>query len=124
MRLIEQLQEMVAAHTTAPPDDPELEQAAPNLYEMLTLDKWADGTDRILPQLLIERTPGGYRATLKDDALCIRKSALCNRLSDVPAALERALLDREVPWESFKSYRNRGGPKVPERPSTSKRKRR
>lgn len=124
MRLIEQLQQMVAAHTVAPPDDPDLEAAAPNLFELLTMDKWADGSDRILPQLIVERVPGGFKATLKDDSLCIRKSALCNRLGDLPAALEKALLDQEQPWESFKSYRNKGGPKLPEQPSTSRRRKR
>jgi len=46
------------------------------------------------------------------------------RLSDVPVALEKAIVDPDLPWESFKSYRNKGGPKVPDQTSTSKRRKR
>jgi len=124
MRLIEQLQQMVAAHVVRPPDDPEVEAACPNLWEMVTIDKWGDGTDRMLPQLVIERIDGSYKITLKDHSLCIQKSAVANRLQDLPAALEKALVDQEMPWESFKSYRNKQGAKVPEQPSPSRKKRR
>lgn len=124
MRLIEQLQQMVAANVVLPPDDPEFAEQCPNLWEMLVTDKWGDGTARMLPQLAIERISGGYKATLKDHSLLIQKSAVANRLCDVPKALEAALCDQAVPWEIFKSYRNKAGAKVPEQPSTSRRKRR
>lgn len=124
MRLIEKLAAMVAEKAVMPPSDADVEKIAPNLWEMLTLDKWGDGTERLLPQIVIERVPGGYRATLKDDSLCIRKSALVNRLADVPAALEAVLVDEGIPWETFKSYRNRGGPKVPGEKTTGRKKRR
>lgn len=124
MRLIDELQQMVAAKVTTPPTDPEVEEHCPNLWEMLTADKWGDGSERMLPVLKIERVSGGYKATLQDDALCIKKSAHALTLGDVPKALEKALLDQETPWESFKSYKNKQGPKVPEQLSTRKGKRR
>jgi hypothetical protein len=124
MRLIEQLQQMVAANVVLPPDDPEVSEACPNLWEMITADKWGDGTTRMLPQLIIERVSGSYKVTIKDHSLCIQKSAVANRLHDCWGALEKALVDQETPWESFKSYRNKQGAKVPEQPSTSKRRRR
>jgi len=124
MRLIEQLAKAVAERRMQPPADPDVEQGAPFLWEMLTADTWADGTERILPQIVIERVPGAYKVTLKDDALCIRKSCLVPRWCDIVALLERALADEELPWEGFKSYRNRQGPKVPGEKSTRQRKRR
>jgi len=124
MRLIDQLQMMVAEKVTTPPTDQAVEEACPNLWEMLTQDKWADGSDRILPVLQIERVSGGYKASLQDHALLIKKTAMVGTLAEVPAALERALIDQDVPWETFKSYRNKQGPKVPEKNTPSKRRRR
>lgn len=124
MRLIEQLQQAVAAGGMAPPADDQVEQRCPNLWEMLTTDKWGDATDRILPEMVIERVPGGYKVTLRDHALCIRKSALCLTLGDAWDALERALTDSTTPWEAFASYRNKKGPKVEEAPSTRRKKKR
>jgi len=122
MRLIDELQQMVALKVTTPPNDPDVEEAAPNLWQMLTLDKWADGSDRMLPVIKIERVSGGYRATLQDDALCIKKSCMVAVLADVPKALEKAIVDPELPWENFKSYKNKQGPKVAEPTSTRRKK--
>jgi len=124
MRLIDELQQMVAARVTTPPTDPEVEEHCPFLWQMLTFDKWADGSERMLPVIKIERVSGGYKVTLQDDALCIKKSAMCQTLAGCPAALEKALVDQELPWESFKSYKNKQGPKVPEATSPRQKKRR
>jgi hypothetical protein len=115
---------MVAERKMAPPADPDVEQSAPFLWEMLTADAWADGTERILPQIVVERVPGAYRVSLKDDSLCIRKSCLVARWCDLISTLEKCLADPELPWESFKSYRNKGGPKVPGEKTPGRKKRR
>jgi len=123
MRLIDQLQKAVAAGGVAPPADDVLASRCPNLWEMITTDRWGDDSERMLPEIAIERVPGGYKVTLKDHALCIRKSALCLALDECWGALERALTDSSTPWESFTSYRNRKGPKVPEEKSSGRKKR-
>jgi hypothetical protein len=114
MGKLEELAKAVADRTVTPPDDPEVEQSCPFLWEMLTKSKWGDDSERILPRVVIERISGGYKVILQDDSLCIRKEAFCKTLAECPQALEKALNDDETPWETFKSYRNRGGPKVPE----------
>jgi len=124
MRQLEQLAKMVAERRMNPPDDPDVEKTAPFLWEMLTVDAWADGTERLMPQIVIERVPGGYKATLKDDSLCIRKSVLVLHWASIIAALESTLGDDKVPWEAFKSYRNKGGPKIPGEKTSRPKKRR
>ncbi len=124
MRRLEELAKAVAERRMNPPDDPEVEKAAPFVWEMLTIDTWGDGSERIMPQLVIERVPGGYKIVLKDDSLCIRKSALATHWCDLLTALEAALVDDELPWETFKSYRNRQGPKVPDGKASRQKKRR
>jgi len=114
MGKLEELAAAVRDRMVLPPDDPAVETECPFLWEMLTKAKWGDDTERILPRLVIERTPGGYKVILQDDSLCIRKEAYAKTLAECPAALEKALNDPELPWETFKSYRNKGGPKVPE----------
>ena len=124
MRQLEALAKMVAERRMNPPDDPEVQKIAPFLWEMLTIDAWGDGSERIMPQIVVERVPGGYKVTLKDDSLCIRKSALVLHWADLVAGLEAALVDDALPWETFKSYRNRQGPKVPGEKTPRQKKRR
>ncbi len=124
MQLLEQLARMVADRKMLPPTDPDVEKVAPFLWEMITQDQWADGTERLLPQIVVERVPGAYKVTLKDDSLCIRKSCLCSKWSDLIQALEACLADPDLPWDTFKSYRNKGGPKVPGEKTSSRKKRR
>jgi hypothetical protein len=114
MGKLEELARAVAERKMPPPDDPEVEAGCPFLWEMLTKERWADDTERILPRVVIERIPGAYKVILQDDSLCIRKETIAKTLQECPRALEKVLNDEDVPWESFKSYRNKGGPKVPE----------
>jgi len=123
MRLLEQLQAAVAAGGCAPPADDHLEAQCPNLWELLTVDRWADDTIRILPEITIERVPGGFKATIKDHSLLIRKSALCLTAGEVFTALETAISDVSTPWEGFQSYRNKKGAKVIEEKPPRQRKR-
>lgn len=114
MGLLNDLARMVAERRFPPPVDAETEEKCPNLWEMLTMEKWGDGSERILPTIKIERVPGAYRVSLVDDSLCIRKAVIVPCLSVAFEALERVLIDPETPWETFKSYRNKKGPPVPE----------
>ena len=113
MALLDDLAKTISEGRIAPPDDPDTEKACPTLWVFLTQHQWGDGTVRMLPQIVIERIGGGYRVTLRDDSLCVRKGATCVTLSEAFTALEKALVDGSVPWEDFKSYRNKQGPKVP-----------
>lgn len=94
-----------------PPCDPQTEKDCPHLWQVLTQSKWADDTERILPIIKVERVPGAYRATLQDDSLGQKKTVYVKRLCDLADALEAALVSQDVPWEQFKSYRNKT-PKV------------
>lgn len=76
---------------------------------MLTADRYDGGDDRILPELVITRTDGGYIFTLKDHESGQAKSVWGARLLDVGSALEQALVSQELPWKPFKSYLNPKG---------------
>ncbi len=122
MDRLEALARLVAERRMHPPNDPEVEKEAPFLWEMLTSDKWGDGSERILPTIRIERVPGAYRVSLVDDSLCIRKTVLVSQLDGFWKHLDRCLNDDEVPWEGFKSYKNKKGPPIPaEKPTRRKR---
>lgn len=112
---VEDLAKQLEAGKMPPPSDPGLEEAAPFLWQMLTMSSWADGTERLCSTIKIERVPGAYRASLVDDALCVRKSVIIRCLEDLVLALERVLPLETVPWEPFKSYRNKKGAKVPDK---------
>lgn len=115
---LDQLAKAVAERKFPPPSDEAVENAAPFLWEMLTQEKWGDGSERILPTIKIERVPGAYRVTLQDDSLCIRKAVIVHRIADLVPALEAVLQNADVPWETFKSYRNKKGAPVPEEKPT------
>lgn len=124
MSRLDELAEKISQGRVEPPAEEMLLEECPFLWEMMTTDKWGDDTDRILPQLVIDRIGGGYRITLKDDALCVMKRATSVSLQGLFKALEEALLSPDVPWESFRSYRNKKGPKVPEAEKKGGRKKR
>lgn len=114
MSRIDELAYEVGGGRITPPTDPELEAACPFLWDYLTVDRWKDDTARILPRITISRVPGGYKVVIQDDGLWVQKSVICQRLQDVAVALEKGLLDQLLPFEPFKSFRNKSGPKVPD----------
>jgi len=111
----------VAEGEVTPPDDEDVETHCPCLWQLLTQSRWADGSTRILPRIVLERVAGGYRAVLQDDALCVKIAVLCPRIADVATCLEGAMTNGHAVWEGFKSFRNRAGPKVPEKLAKSPR---
>lgn len=112
MSVLEQLAKLVSEKRIAAPDDEELAGACPHLWELLTADQYADGRARLLPIVMIERISGGFRVTYKDESLLISKRATALSWHGIALALEKALADPEVPWESYKSYRNKQGPQI------------
>lgn len=71
----------------------------------MTQDAFADGTVRVLPSLLIERTSGGYTVILRDHAT--RQQIACEvlALTDVADELERVMRRAERPWTPFNSFK-------------------
>jgi hypothetical protein len=123
MAKIDDLARQLAEGRCAPPDDEDVEKACPFLWEILTNDRWGDGKERMLPTIRVERCSGGYKITLQDDSLCQQKRTFAPKWSEIPSAIERALLDPEKPWEPYRSYRNKQGPPVPEEKGARRRKR-
>jgi len=107
------MQQAIEGRVTAPHDDA-VEQECPDLWEILTLDQYADKSKRMLPEISINRVPGGYEVSLKDHEMCQQLTTFCPTLAEAAKALETALHDPTRPWKPFKSYRNQKGPKVPE----------
>lgn len=107
----------------APPALDELETLCPFLWQLLTQDQWADGRSRELSTIQIDRVPGGYKITLQDHALWLKKSCMAVNWAEIPQALDRALNDPGVPWEHYKSYRTKGGPVVKEKEKGGRRRR-
>jgi len=114
MSRLDDLADELQGGRITPPDDPELENACPFLWDYLTVDRWKDGTARLLPRITIDRVPGGYKVCLQDDGLWVKKTVIVHTLAGIPEALEKGLLDAQLPFEPFKSFRNKQGPKVPE----------
>jgi hypothetical protein len=113
MGILDDLSTAASERTISPPVDPDLEEACPGLWEMLVVDRWGDGTERVLPRIIVDRVAGGFMVTLQDDSLFIKKSVFCAKLAGMGQALETALRDPERPWLRIeKSFRNRHGPKV------------
>lgn len=118
MGILEDLKAVASDRRVTPPDDPETEKQGPNLWELLTQDRWGDGSERVLPTLTISRVPGGYRVVYTDDSLWIKKSVVISRLNELVSVLEASLVD-DSPWEAMKkSYRNKKGPPIPEEKPT------
>jgi hypothetical protein len=124
MSIVDKFRDQFQEGKIAPPHDPELEKACPNLWELLTLTHWGeDGkVKRILPELVVNRVPGGFEVILKDHATCLQTSAFAPRLIDIAKALEAALLDSTKPLKPFQSFRNRS-PKIPEEKSGQRKRR-
>lgn len=116
MGILNDLSHSLADRITPPPVDPEVEERCPNLWEMLTVDRWGDDSERVLPRIMVDRVAGGYLVTIQDDSLLLKKTCFAARWEDIPKALETALLNPEAPWQRMdKSYRNKLGAKVAEK---------
>jgi hypothetical protein len=107
-----QLQEQLGDGRIAPPPLDQLESSCEFLWTLLTQDTWKDGSKRELSTVVIDRVPGGYRVTLQDHALWVQKRALALTWAEIPNAIEKALCDTNVPWEPYRSFRTKAGPKV------------
>lgn len=112
MSALEDMMGQVVEGRVAHPDDPVVEKDCPDLWEFLTLDVYKDKSKRMLPELTVNRVPGGYEVTLKDHEMCSQLSTFSPTLAGLAAALEAALHDPTRPWKPFQSYRNRKGPKL------------
>lgn len=119
MSALEQMMSQAIEGRISAPSDEDLEQSCPDLWELLTLDKYKDASKRMLPEISVNRVPGGFEVTLKDHEMCLQITTFAPILMDIGRALEAALHDPTRPWKPFQSYRNRKGPKVPESNGTS-----
>lgn len=118
MSALEDMMGQALEGRVAAPDDDQLEANCPDLWELITLDQYRDKSKRMLPEISINRVPGGYEVTLKDHEMCLQVTTFSAKLSGIAEALEAALHDPTRPWKPFQSYRNRKGPKVPEGSAT------
>jgi hypothetical protein len=85
------------------------EHETPNLWQMLTMDQYAGGIQRLLSEIVITRVDGAYQVVIKDHDTGKQKACQALTLLNVPDALEKALLSSDVPWTQFKSYKNKDG---------------
>jgi len=115
--LEDMMSQAIEGRISAPSDD-DLESSCPDLWELLTLDKYKDGSKRMLPELTVNRVPGGFEVSLRDHEMCLQITTFAPILMDLGRALETALHDPTRPWKPFQSYRNKKGPKVPENGTT------
>lgn len=107
--VIEQLFKAASQKTISPPDDDEIKVTCPNLWELLTTDRYPDGRDRFLAEIVIKRIDGAYLAELRDHETLRAKHGMALKLLDVPQALEEAICDHSKPWRAFKSFVNPKG---------------
>jgi hypothetical protein len=107
--IVERLFEKAKSKAVTPPDDEEIRLTCPFLWQLLTWDRYPNGMDRKLPELLIRRVDGGYVIELRDHETLQAKHAMALRLLDCISALEKSLADSSLPWRAFKSYQNKKG---------------
>jgi hypothetical protein len=107
--IIEQMFARAQEKRVEAPDDPDAEHNYPFLWELLTIDRYPDGRDRFLAEIVIQRLPGVYLARIKDHETLQEKHAQSNTLHGVFEALEKALGNPQSPFRKFKSYSNKDG---------------
>jgi hypothetical protein len=103
--LAEQLLARRLSGGVSPPPDEAVRSRCPLLWELLTLDTYRDGTQRVLPTLKIERTGGGYVVSLQDHASRSQVTVTCETLAEVPRALERVLGSGKDVWREYDSLK-------------------
>jgi hypothetical protein len=89
------------------PADDDLPEQCPYLWELLVLDRYADGTVRVLPSVRIERVHGGYEVTLQDHASNLQCSVYVSRLKDWPTIMEARMVSSAGAWRPFTSFKVR-----------------
>lgn len=88
-----------------PPCDHPVESKCPLLWNLLTQDRYADGTTRPLPTIKIDRVSGGYLVALQDHATRSAVGVTIRQLGDLERALERCLADPDTAWRDFDSFK-------------------
>lgn len=75
------------------------------LWSLLTMDRYSDGTRRVLPTIKIERLSGGYEIVLQEHSSRKQCTVRVNRLDAIPKALER-LISRDMDcWRPYDSHK-------------------
>ena len=87
----------------APPDDELLRHGCPLLWQLLTLDTYADGSRRELPTLQIDRVDGAYLVRLQDHASRQQLQCKLFTLDELAGALERVLAAGVDAWLPYRS---------------------
>lgn len=90
----------------APPDDEAVQAGQPFLWQLLTQDRYSDGTIRELPSIRVERASGGYAVTLQDHASNQQCSCWVGTLGELAEGLEAILGDLQA-WRPFQSFKVR-----------------
>jgi hypothetical protein len=103
MSLIDDLAANNGKRMMTPPTDERLEKGCPLLWSMLVQAEFADGTQRVMPDIIIRRVTGGYEVTLRDHDFCLQKTAMTRTMDGAFKALEKSLADPEAPWKPYAS---------------------
>jgi hypothetical protein len=77
------------------------------LFEWLTRDGYADGEERLVPEVLIECGFGGWNVTLKDHEMGLQATFECDQWEDIPALAESLYAKGKLPWKEFRTYRTK-----------------
>lgn len=117
MSIIDSLKGHMQQGGMAIPNDEETRENFPTLWTVLTEGR-VDGGKEIVPaEIKIERVSGGYRVTIQVHACWLLKRFLIQTLGELETAAEIALNSSDVPWERFKSYRQKIDPYKAEKKS-------
>jgi hypothetical protein len=92
-----------------PPDDPIVQELCPDLWDLLTREKYTSGKDRLPADIVIERIEGGYTVTIKDHDSGTAWAFTLDRLENLAVASETALHDPKTRRTTFKSFKNKKG---------------
>lgn len=106
MSLVNDLRLQAARGGIRPPADGETCTKYPNVWALVTQDRYDDDTQRFLAEIKINRVDGAYQVAIDDHETCQRKTCLVRSWATILDELELCLVDPEVPWVAFKSYRN------------------
>jgi hypothetical protein len=95
----------------APPPDERTQERCPWLWDFLVRDRYEDGLERVLPEIIITRQHGCYHVLFKQHDTCEACQVTIGRLEDLADALEARLCDPDCPWVEIKSHKQKAGKK-------------
>jgi hypothetical protein len=74
------------------------------LWGLLTLNRYRDGSERVLSALAVDRVSGGYMVRLLDHASRQQLSCYATSWRAIPRVIEASLRSANAVWRPYNSF--------------------